>query len=93
MCPTMRPGDLLLIRHHPTRIRPGQVVVATFGDGTVAIKRAVEPRSTSSGADGWWLLSDNPAAGIDSRHRGPVASTSIRAVAIARLWPHPRLFF
>jgi hypothetical protein len=64
--------------------------VARFADGTVAVKRAVERRLTRGGADGWWLLSDNPDRGVDSRHRGVVAEADVLAVPLLRLWPRPR---
>ena len=54
-------------------------------DGTLAVKRAVERRGP-----GWWLLSDNPDEGVDSRHRGPVPGDRVLAVALARVWPRPR---
>jgi hypothetical protein len=66
-------------------------VVATFADGTLAVKRAVDERRTARGAPGWWLLSDNPDEGVDSRHRGPVPAGRVDAVVVARLWPSPRL--
>lgn len=89
MRPGLSPGDLLLVdyRRGP---RPGDVVVARLADGTVAVKRAVEPRTTASGRAGWWLLSDDPAVGVDSRHRGPVPQDDVLAVVRARAWPRPR---
>jgi phage repressor protein C with HTH and peptisase S24 domain len=84
MRPGLRPGDRLLVGYRRTP-RPGDLVVARFADGTVAVKRAVERRGP-----GWWLLSDNPGAGVDSRHRGPVATEDVLAVVLARVWPHPR---
>lgn len=89
MRPSLRPGDRLLV-HHGGRVRPGAVVVARLADGTVAVKRAVERRTTRAGAPGWWLLSDDPAVGVDSRHRGPVAETEVLGVVRARVWPRPR---
>ena len=65
-------------------------MVARFVDGTVAIKRAAERRRTRTNEPGWWLLSDNAAEGVDSRHRGAVPDSDVLAVPIARLWPHPR---
>ncbi|GAB2883893.1 hypothetical protein GCM10027026_39020 [Myroides odoratimimus subsp. xuanwuensis] len=89
MQPTLREGDLLLVRHRRT-VRSGDLVVARFVDGTVAVKRAVERRTTRTGAPGWWLLSDNPGEGVDSRHRGPVPASEVHAVVLARLWPRPK---
>jgi len=84
MLPALRPGDRLLVSY---RRRPaaGELVVARFADGTVAVKRAAERRD-----DGWWLTSDNPHEGVDSRHRGAVADDDVLAVVVARLWPRPR---
>lgn len=88
MEPTLRAGDLLLVRHGAAT-RPGAVVVARFADGTVAVKRAVERRTTRAGLRGWWLLSDHPEVGVDSRHRGPVAEDAVIAVVVLRAWPRP----
>ena len=88
MRPTLCPGDLLLVRYS-ARVRPGALVLARFPDGTLAVKRAVERRTTRTGAAAWWLLSDNPAQGVDSRHRGPVADREVLAVVRARVWPRP----
>ena len=82
MTPALRPGDRLLVSYRRTP-EVGDVVVARFADGTLAVKRLAERRTT-----GWWLLSDNPEAGVDSRHRGPVSE--VLAVALARVWPRPR---
>jgi len=90
MQPTLTPGDRLLVSYRRTP-RPGDLVVARFADGTVAVKRAVERRTTRSGAAGWWLLSDSPDDGVDSRHRGPAADDDVIAVTLARIWPRPRL--
>ncbi len=90
MLPTLREGDLLLVRHR-ARIRPGDLVVARFPDGTLAVKRAVEERRTREGGPGWWLVSDNPDEGVDSRHRGPVAEDQVRGVVRLRVWRSPRL--
>ena len=92
MEPTLAAGDLLLVRY-AAPVRPGALVLARFPDGTLAVKRAVERRTTRAGAAGWWLLSDNPDEGVDSRHRGPVAEEHVSAVVRARLWPRPRLVF
>ena len=89
MQPTLRPGDRLLVRYGRAPAA-GDVVVARFADGTVAVKRAAERRTTRSGATGWWLVSDDPEQGVDSRHRGPVADGDVIAVTVARVWPRPR---
>ena len=88
MEPTLREGDRLLVQHGRT-VRPGDLVVARFADGTLVVKRAVERRATASGTPGWWLLSDNPGRGVDSRHRGPVPQDRVLAVVVGRLWPRP----
>jgi hypothetical protein len=90
MLPTLREGDLLLVRHG-AQVRPGALVVARFADETLTVKRAVERRLTASGEDAWWLLSDNPAEGVDSRHRGPVPDQRVLGVVRLRLWPSPRV--
>jgi hypothetical protein len=88
MRPGLRAGDLLLVRYG-ARVRPGAVVVARFVDGTLVVKRAAEPRATRTGEDGWWLLSDDPEVGVDSRHRGPVPAADVTGVALMRVWPRP----
>jgi phage repressor protein C with HTH and peptisase S24 domain len=90
MLPTLREGDLMLVRYG-ARVRPGDLVVARFADGTLTVKRAIEQRRTASGVTGWWLLSDNPDEGVDSRHRGPVAKDAVLAVVRLRVWPSPRM--
>jgi phage repressor protein C with HTH and peptisase S24 domain len=86
MLPTLRPGDRLLLgyRREP---RPGALVVARLPGGVLAVKRAVERRTTELGEPGWWLLSDNAAEGSDSRHYGAVADDDVLAVAVVRIWP------
>lgn len=86
MLPTLRDGDRVLIRYG-VRPRPGQLVLARFPDGTLVVKRATEPRPDRADREAWWLLSDNPAAGVDSRHRGPIRS--VVGVVRARIWPWP----
>jgi hypothetical protein len=90
MLPTLREGDRLLVRYAAT-VRPGALVLARFADGTLAVKRAAERRTTGDGAPTWWLTSDNPDAGVDSRHRGAVLEPDVVAVVQARVWP-PTVF-
>lgn len=88
MEPGLRAGDRLWVRYG-ARVRPGDVVVARFVDGTLVVKRAAEPRPDRTGGPGWWLLSDAPGVGVDSRHRGVVPARDVLAVVRVRLWPRP----
>lgn len=90
MAPTLLPGDRLLVRY-AARPRPGCVVLARFPDGTLGVKRAAEAATTRAGEPGWWLLSDNLAEGVDSRHRGVIDADAVLGVVLARVWPRPRL--
>ncbi len=89
MLPVLAPGDRILVRYG-ARVRPGDLVVATLPDGTLAVKRAVSRRPLRDGRPGWWLLSEDPTVGVDSRHRGPVGDEAVHGVVLARLWPRPR---
>ena len=90
MLPALRPGDWLLA-WRTTRIRPGQVVLAWHPQrpGFLLVKRAawrVEGDGEVGG--GWWLASDNPAAGaVDSARFGPVPPELIAGRVIGRYWP------
>ncbi|RNL65522.1 peptidase S24 [Nocardioides marmoriginsengisoli] len=88
MTPTLRPGDRLLVRYG-AEVAAGALVLARFADGTLAVKRAARPATTPSGRPGWFLLSDNPDEGVDSRHRGPVGAEDVVAVVRLRLWSRP----
>jgi len=89
MRPRLRPGDRLLVDYRRAA-REGDLVVARLADGTVAVKRAAERRTTRSGEPGWWLLSDAPDVGVDSRHRGVVPDEDVWGVVRFRVWP-PRM--
>ena len=89
MAPTLAPGDRLLVDYRsPPHV--GGIVVARFADGSLTVKRATGRRTTAADAPGWWLASDDPAVGVDSRHRGAVRDDDVVAVARLRLWPRPR---
>jgi hypothetical protein len=89
MRPGLRAGDRLLVDYRRAP-REGEVVVARLADGTVAVKRATQRRATRAGGPGWWLLSDAPDVGVDSRHRGVVPAEDVLAVVRFRVWP-PRM--
>jgi hypothetical protein len=88
MTPVLSEGDRLLVRYG-ARPAPGDVVVARFPDGTLTVKRAESARETRTGAPGWWLTSDNPEEGVDSRHRGVIAAEAVLGVVRLRVWPRP----
>jgi hypothetical protein len=89
MEPGLLDGDRLLVQYAAT-VRPGVRVVIRFADGTLAVKRADARRETRDGRPGWWVLSDNPGEGVDSRHRGVVPEDEVLAVVRLRLWPPRR---
>lgn len=83
MQPTLYPGDWLLVwRTH--RVRPGQVVIARHPSRpTLLLVKRVARREPS----GWWLRSDNPAAGaVDSQVFGAVAPGLIEGRVLLRYW-------
>jgi hypothetical protein len=85
MHPTLRDGDLLLVRYG-RKPRPGSIIVVRLPeDRPLSIKRA--GRLTP---DGWWVERDNEAEGVDSWLVGAIPAGDVIAVAVARLWPRPR---
>ena len=86
MNPSIRRGERLVVRYGAP-VRRGALVLARFADGTLVVKRATDRRTTRAGAPGWWLLSDNPDQGVDSRHRGAVPDDDVVAVVVLRVWP------
>lgn len=88
MEPALREGDRLLVLHG-ARPRPGRLVVAQLPPGPagprpMGVKRATH-RRVVDGDVRWWLASDNPGAGTDSRTFGPVRAGAVVAVVLARL--------
>lgn len=87
MEPALHPGDWLLIRRAvrpggAVRLRPGQLVVAHHPGrpGMLVVKRLARRE-----AGGWWLSSDNPAAGaVDSRAFGPVPDRLVEGRVLMR---------
>ena len=103
MVPALRPGDWLLA-WRTRRVRPGQVVLAwqPGRPGFLLVKRVAwwekgagepggpggGPPCAEEGPGGWWLASDNPAAGaVDSARFGPVPAELIVARVLLRYWP------
>ena len=86
MLPTLAADDCLLV-WRGGRVRPGQLVVACFPDGPdlLVVKRAVRPS-----AGRWWVESDNPDLGDDSRRYG---SADVLGRVLLRYWPLPPRWF
>ena len=86
MLPTLRDGDVLLVRAGADRAGPGSLVVVRLPGGRpVAVKRLghVEPDG------GWWVERDNPAEGVDSWQVGAVPRDALLGVVTLRVWPRP----
>jgi signal peptidase I len=66
MVPTLHDGDVVIARHGAA-VRPGDVVLARYRSmpDRYVLKRADRPVD-----GGWWLASDNAAAGGDSGVHG-----------------------
>jgi phage repressor protein C with HTH and peptisase S24 domain len=75
MVPTLRHGDLVVVRYGAC-VHPGDVVIGRFRTmpDRLVIKRAVRPVE-----GGWWLASDNSVVAGDSETHG-VADVSARVV-------------
>lgn len=83
MAPTLRDGDVVLVRV-TSRARQGDVVLVRWEarPKQLSIKRAQH----RDGA-GWRVLGDNTFLSTDSRELGPAA---VLGVVVARLYPRPR---
>jgi nickel-type superoxide dismutase maturation protease len=86
MLPTLQPGDACLVRYG-ARVRPGSLVIARLPARPLGVKRAIRHDDL-----GWWLVSDNPAAGTDSTTFGSVRDSDVVGRVILRYWPRPRWF-
>jgi phage repressor protein C with HTH and peptisase S24 domain len=80
MSPTLRDGDVVVVRHG-ARIRPGDIVLARFRS---LPDRLVVKRAARRTGDGWWLASDNTFAGGDSETHG---SADVLARVVLRIAP------
>ncbi|MGD0241658.1 MAG: nickel-type superoxide dismutase maturation protease [Streptosporangiaceae bacterium] len=83
MEPALRPGDWLLVRR-TRRIRAGQIVLARHPERPELL---LVKRAAGRVDDGWWLASDNPAAGaVDSARFGAVPVPFIEGRVLGRYW-------
>jgi len=87
MEPALYPGDWLVVCRtivpgRPLRVRPGQVVVAR---DPKRLDLLIVKRAARREPGGWWLASDNPAAGaVDSRAFGVVPPSLIEGRMLVR---------
>ncbi|MDU0288660.1 S26 family signal peptidase [Saccharothrix longispora] len=83
MSPTLRTGDVVLVRHGRTPA-PGDLVLVRWHTrpGQLSIKRAVREVD-----GGWHVEGDNPFGSTDSRTLG---AAEVVGVVRYRLWPRPR---
>jgi nickel-type superoxide dismutase maturation protease len=87
MEPALRPGDWLLVLR-TRRAGDGRLVIARHPDtpDMLLVKRVARRIP----GEGWWLVSDNPAAGaVDSRRFGPVPAIEGRVLLRYRHGPVP----
>jgi nickel-type superoxide dismutase maturation protease len=87
MLPALRPGDCLLVSRW-SRIDVGSLVVARRPQiaGLLLVKRAARRAD-----GGWWLLSDNAAAGLDdSRVFGVLPDACVVGKVLFRYYPFGR---
>ena len=83
MVPTLRDGDVLLVRLGADA-RPGEVVIVAWPDRPLSVKRLL--RREPDG--GWWVERDG-REGVDSWSIGAVPRTGLRGTVLVRCWPRP----
>ena len=84
MLPTLRAGDCLLISRRAA-VEVGDVIVVQRPnvEGLLLVKRAVRREDA-----GWWVLSDNAAAGLDdSRAFGVLPDACVVGKVLFRYYP------
>jgi Peptidase S24-like len=81
MEPTLRAGDRLLVDYRQLP-RIGAMAVVRLPKRPLSVKRLARRVG-----DDWWVESDNPAMGTDSRVVGVVAGQDVMAVVVCRVWP------
>jgi hypothetical protein len=91
MLPTLRDGDLLLVRWGAAP-RPGRVAVVRLPDDESGRPRPTSVKRLVRREDaGWWVERDSPVEGVDSWQLGALPDRDVLAVVLARLWPRPGL--
>jgi nickel-type superoxide dismutase maturation protease len=83
MLPALRPGDCLLISRR-ARVAQGDLIVVRrpHVEALLLVKRAVRRQD-----GGWWVLSDNAAAGLDdSRAFGAVPDARVVGKVLFRYY-------
>jgi nickel-type superoxide dismutase maturation protease len=96
MAPTLLPGDWVLVVS-PERFEREDVVVVEHPQrpGYEIVKRVVGVPGDAIddrvlGDDEYWVEGDFGQRSTDSRHFGPVSSSSIKAKAVLIYWPLER---
>lgn len=89
MLPTLRDGDVLLVRGGAGATggaRGGRLAVVRLPGGRpVSVKRLALREG-----NGWWVERDNPVEGVDSWQLGvPVPDADLLGLVVCRLWPRP----
>jgi hypothetical protein len=89
MQPTLRDGDLLLVRWGATP-RAGRVAVVRLPDDAGGRPRPTSvKRLVRSSDDGWWVERDSAVEGVDSWQVGALPERDVLGLVVARLWPRP----
>jgi hypothetical protein len=91
MQPTLRDGDLLLVRWGAAPRRGRLAVVRLPDDATGRPRPPSVKRLVRREDGGWWVERDSPLEGVDSWQVGAVPDRDVLAVVVARLWPRPAL--
>jgi phage repressor protein C with HTH and peptisase S24 domain len=84
MEPTLRAGDVLLVRTGAAPSVGDLIVVRLPGRPGLGVKRAVRMEP-----EGWWVERDNPREGVDSWSFGAIPYPDVVARVERRLWPIP----
>ncbi|HVT65079.1 MAG TPA: S24/S26 family peptidase [Mycobacteriales bacterium] len=88
MVPTLRDGDRIVVRIGTPRVAPvGRVVLVELPDRPLSVKRLVAVEAGGS----LRVEGDNEFGSTDSRVLGPLPADAMKGVALARLWPRPRI--